>query len=113
MLTAYSPAGSSVVKNAAGCRKRFFGNRPILRGVACLQGLTGKTHALLKRIFPSIGDQGFYLAEVAGSADRPPGLGRPGHNQPFASSASSLSFGQVENSEDLTEVQTLIADLEG
>lgn len=81
--------------------------------------LPEKTHALLKKIFPLIGDSGFYLAGGSGLALQ------LGHrvsedldfftSQPFTSSSLATSLaakvGRLE--EILTEVQTLIADLEG
>ena len=81
--------------------------------------LPEKTHALLKKILPLIGDSGFYLAGGSGLALQ------VGHrisedldfftSQPFASSslASSLAAKVGRLEEILTEVQTLIADLEG
>ncbi len=81
--------------------------------------LPEKTHALLKKIFPSIGDQAFYLAGGSGLALQ------IGHrisddldfftSQPFVSSslATSLAAKADRLEEILTEVQTFIADLEG
>ena len=81
--------------------------------------LPGKTHALLKKILPSIGDPGFYLAGGSGLALQ------IGHrvsedldfftSQPFVSSslATSLAAKADKLEEILTEAQTFIADLEG
>jgi len=81
--------------------------------------LPEKTHALLKKILPSIGDPGFYLAGGSGLALQ------IGHrvsedldfftSQPFVSSslATSLAAKADKLEEILTEAQTFIADLEG
>jgi hypothetical protein len=81
--------------------------------------LPEKTHALLKKIFPSIDNQGFYLAGGSGLALQ------IGHRvsedldfftfQPFVSSSLATSLAAKVNrlEEILMEVQTLIADLEG
>jgi len=81
--------------------------------------LPEKTHALLKKIFPSIGDQGFYLAGGSGLALQ------IGHrvsedldfftSRAFVSSslATSLAAKADRSSEILMEVQTFIADLDG
>ena len=81
--------------------------------------LPEKTHVLLKKILPSIGDPGFYLAGGSGLALQ------IGHrvsedldfftSQPFVSSslATSLAAKADKLEEILTEAQTFIADLEG
>jgi predicted nucleotidyltransferase component of viral defense system len=80
--------------------------------------LPEKTHALLKKIFPSIGNQGFYLAGGTGLALQ------MGHrvsedldfliSQPFSTSSLATSLtAKVDRLEEiLAEVQILIADLE-